>query len=58
MVARLELQDSTPQKEFLPFLLGKDKEKLSKRDIGKIELFEAGLQNEIKKTDSVEVAIR
>lgn len=58
MTTRLQTHESTPQREFLPLLLGKDMDQLSKKDIGKIELFEAGLQNEINKSDSVEVAIR
>ncbi len=56
MGTRLQPTEFTPHKEFLPFLLGKDK--LEKKDLGKLELFEAGLQNEIKTTDSVEVAMR
>ncbi|MBI5700874.1 hypothetical protein HZC34_03380 [Candidatus Saganbacteria bacterium] len=56
MSTRLQPHSYSPQKEFLPLILGKDK--LQKKDIGKIELFNAGLQNEIHKSDSVEVAIR
>lgn len=56
MATRLQPHEWTPQRDFLPLLFGKDK--LKKKDLGKIELFEAGLENEIKKTDTIETAIR
>lgn len=56
MVTRLQPQEQIPYREFFPLLLGK--EKLSKKDFGKLDLFEAGLKNEIKKTDTIEVAVR
>jgi len=54
--ARLQTHEWNAHRSFFPFLL--EKEELSKKEIGKIELFEAGLENELKKTDSVEVAVR
>ena len=41
--------------EVLPFLLGK--KKLGKKDSSRVELFEKGLQNEIKKTDTLIMAV-
>lgn len=40
---------------FFPFLL--KKEKISKREASKIDFFEKGLAKEIKKTDSINLAI-
>src|SRR3989339_1567977 len=45
-----------PKSEFVPFL--GDDEKLDKKQIGKIELFEAGLKNEIKRSDPLDFAIK
>lgn len=44
--------------EVLPFITGKtSKKKLGKKDITKIELFEKGLASEIKKTDTIKMAV-
>ncbi len=56
MPTGLQEHQWAPKKEILPFLLSK--EKLNKKQINKMELFEAGLENEIKKTDSVDSAVR
>jgi hypothetical protein len=48
----------TPTKEFLPLILGKDfGEELEEKEIEKLELFEKGLANELKKDDTIEQAI-
>lgn len=48
----------TPAKDFLPLILGKDPdEKLTKKDLAKLELFEKGLQNEISKEDTIDCAV-
>ncbi|MFC1510996.1 hypothetical protein ACFL5U_01225 [Candidatus Margulisiibacteriota bacterium] len=48
----------TPAREFLPIILGKEiGEKLEDDDLEKIELFEKGLAKELKKEDSIEVAV-
>jgi hypothetical protein len=48
----------TPTKAFLPLILGKDfGEELEKKEIEKLELFEKGLANELKKEDTIEQAI-
>ncbi len=41
--------------EVLPFLTGK--KKLGKKEASKVDVFEKGLQNEIKKTDTLKVAV-
>jgi hypothetical protein len=50
---------SVPKKsisaELLPFLTGS--EKLGKNDASKVDLFEKGLQNEIKKSDTIQMAV-
>lgn len=56
MPTGLQEHQWSPKKEILPFLLSK--EKLNKKQINKMELFEAGLENEIKKSDSVESAVK
>ncbi|HTY13080.1 MAG TPA: hypothetical protein VMD02_02710 [Candidatus Omnitrophota bacterium] len=44
--------------EVLPFITGKtSKKKLGKKDISRIELFEKGLATEIKKTDTIKMAV-
>lgn len=48
----------TPTKEFLPIILGKEMGKeLEEKDLEKLELFEKGLANELRKEDSIEQAI-
>lgn len=48
----------TPTKEFLPIILGRQiGEELQGKDLEKLELFEKGLANEIKKDDTIEQAI-
>ncbi|MBN2058053.1 MAG: hypothetical protein JW782_04605 [Candidatus Saganbacteria bacterium] len=48
----------TPAKEFLPLILGKDVgAELETEEIAKLELFERGLANELKKDDTIEQAM-
>ncbi|KAF0134578.1 MAG: hypothetical protein FD145_596 [Candidatus Saganbacteria bacterium] len=48
--------ESTSQPiEILPYMLGK--RKLKNKEASKIDIFEKGLQNEIKKTDTINSAI-
>jgi len=53
----MDLQEHrwSSKREILPFL-SKEKE-LEEKEIQKIELFEAGLKNEIKKADTVDDAV-
>lgn len=47
-----------PTREFLPLILGKDPdEKLSQKELSKLELFEKGLEKEISKDDTIEQAV-
>jgi hypothetical protein len=57
MPARLVSYDesSISSSELLPFLTGK--KKLGKKDASKVDLFEKGLQNEIKKSDTLNLAV-
>jgi hypothetical protein len=51
-------KDWAPTKEILPLIIGKDfGEELEEKEIKKLELFEKGLANEIKKNDTIEQAI-
>ena len=53
-----ERKNWTPTKEFLPLILGKELgEELEDKEIQKLELFEKGLANELKKNDTIEQAI-
>jgi hypothetical protein len=48
----------TPTREFLPLILGKEfNAELEDKDVAKLELFEKGLEKEIKKDDTIEQAI-
>lgn len=48
----------TPTREFLPIILGKNlEEDLHENELSKLELFEKGLANELKKRDTIEQAI-
>ncbi len=51
-------QNWTPTKEFLPLILGKELgDELEEKEIEKLELFEKGLANELKKNDTIEQAV-
>ena len=53
-----ERKDWTPTKEFLPLILGKELgAELEEKEVQKLELFEKGLANELKKNDTIEQAI-
>ena len=48
----------SPTKEFLPLIIGKNiDDDLSQKDLEKLDLFEKGLANELKKSDTIEQAI-
>lgn len=58
MKAQIRKREWTPTKEFLPIILGKEiAEDLEEQDLEKLELFEKGLANELKKDDTIEQAI-
>ena len=58
MPTQIQKQEWTPTREFLPVILGKEiGAALDEKDQAKIETFEKGLANEIKKGDSIEMAI-
>jgi hypothetical protein len=58
MKAQIRKREWAPTKEFLPIILGKEiGEELEEKDLKKLELFEKGLANELKKEDSIEQAI-
>ncbi|MBI5699252.1 hypothetical protein HZC35_02940 [Candidatus Saganbacteria bacterium] len=48
-------QEWSQRRQILPFMFGK--EKLGKKEKEKIELFEAGLSTELKKTDTINSAL-
>ena len=50
-------QEWSPARKFLPLIMGKDLAELEKEDISKMELFEKGLQNELKSEDTIDEAI-
>lgn len=57
-MATMDLQEHkwSYEKGFKPVSV--EREKLNRKQISKIELFEAGLKNEISKTDSLDVAMK
>ena len=56
MPTKLSAYNEVPiSTEILPFLLGK--KKLGKKDASNVELFEKGLKNEIKKSDTLQMAV-
>jgi hypothetical protein len=58
MRTQIRKREWTPTRELLPLILGKEvKPKLEKKEIEKLELFEKGLANELKKEDTIEQAI-
>jgi hypothetical protein len=58
MKADIRKREWTPAKEFLPVILGKELgEELEEKEIEKLELFEKGLGNELKKDDTIEQAL-
>lgn len=44
----------SPAREIMPFILGKE---LVNEEVNKLELFEKGLKNGIKKSDTIEAAV-
>jgi len=53
-----ERKNWTPAKEFLPLILGKELgDELEEKEVQKLELFEKGLANELKKNDTIEQAM-
>ncbi|MFH1541611.1 MAG: hypothetical protein ABIE84_00775 [bacterium] len=60
MPTRIRKRESewTPAREFLPMILGKEiGEELKDDELDKLELFEKGLANELKKDDTIDQAI-
>ncbi|MFH1347865.1 MAG: hypothetical protein ABIH22_04160 [Candidatus Margulisiibacteriota bacterium] len=58
MKAQIRKNSWAPTKEFLPLILGKELgEELEEKEIKKLELFERGLANELKKEDTIEQAV-
>lgn len=58
MKAQIRKREWTPTREFLPVILGKEiSEDLEEKDLEKLELFEKGLANELKKEDTIQQAI-
>ncbi|OGC06928.1 hypothetical protein A2526_04830 [candidate division WOR-1 bacterium RIFOXYD2_FULL_36_8] len=55
MDTNLQEHEWIQKREILPFL--SDKKELEEKEIGKIEFFEAGLKNEIKRSDTVDNAV-
>ncbi|PIS29373.1 hypothetical protein COT42_05660 [Candidatus Saganbacteria bacterium CG08_land_8_20_14_0_20_45_16] len=57
-VGRSAKRQWLPSKEFFPLILGKDfGEELKEEEAEKLELFEKGLANELKKEDTIEQAV-
>ena len=52
---QIQRREWIPNKEFLPLILGQ--EPVNEHEVEKLELFEKGLANEIKKEDTIEQAI-
>lgn len=58
MRTQIRKTEWTPTKELLPVILGKEfGDELEEKEVEKLELFEKGLAKEIKKDDSIEVAV-
>ncbi len=58
MKTQIRKEEWTPTREFLPLILGKDPgEELAAKEVKKLELFERGLANELKKEDTIEQAV-
>lgn len=58
MRTQIRKSEWTPAKDFLPLILGKEPtDDLSDKELAKLELFEKGLANELKKDDSIEGSI-
>ncbi|NQT30621.1 MAG: hypothetical protein HQ596_08620 [Candidatus Saganbacteria bacterium] len=58
MKTQIRKREWTPAKEFLPIILGKEIEgDLGEKDLEKLDLFEKGLANELKKDDTIDQAI-
>lgn len=58
MRTQIRKREWTPTREFLPIILGKElDEKLNKKEVAKLELFEKGLAKELKKEDTIQQAV-
>jgi hypothetical protein len=58
MRTQIRKQEWTPTRDLLPLILGKEPgEKLDKREINKLELFEKGLQQTLCQDDTIEQAV-
>ena len=58
MRTQIRKKEWSPAKDILPLIIGKELEDdLSEKEINKLELFEKGLKNEIKKDDTIEMAV-
>lgn len=58
MKADVRKKEWTPTKEFLPVILGKELgEELEEKELERLELFEKGLGNELRKDDTIDQAL-
>ena len=58
-LSRQEIVPETPEKTWLPIILGKElKEDLTTEEEKKIDLFEHGLANELSTEDTIEAAVQ
>ncbi|OGB89643.1 hypothetical protein A2625_05875 [candidate division WOR-1 bacterium RIFCSPHIGHO2_01_FULL_53_15] len=58
MRTQIRKKEWSPAREIMPLILGKELgDDLSEKEISKLELFEAGLKNGIKKDDTIEAAV-
>ena len=57
-VLREREREWSEARKFLPLIIGKDLAEIEKEDVSKIELFEKGLQNELKSDDTIEGAVQ
>ncbi len=54
----IKKKEWSPAKEFLPIILGRDlDEDLKQEDLSKLELFEKGLESELRASDTIEQAV-
>ena len=58
MKTQVRKKEWTPTRELLPVLFGKELVKeIAEKDNSKLELFEKGLKNELRKDDTIEQAV-
>lgn len=54
----IERNDWSPARQFMPVILGKNMaDELEESEVAKIDLFEKGLANELKKDETIEQAV-